>query len=81
VEVFVMFVDVFNFVYNPKDDLSRLKIEALKDYRAAAQKNYKEHLGYYVKDVLGHPLESLSVRKSRTLVNFDNTCLSCTGLL
>lgn len=43
------------------DDLSRLKIDALKEYRTAAQEKYREHLDAYVKGVLGHPLENLSV--------------------
>lgn len=36
-------------------------MDALKDYRAIAQDKYRRHLELYVKGVLGHPLENLSV--------------------
>ncbi len=43
------------------DDLSRLKLDALKEFRTLAQEKYRTHLALYVNGVLGHPLENLSV--------------------
>ncbi len=38
-----------------------MKLDALKEYRTVAHEKYREHLGAYVRGVLGRPLEHLSV--------------------
>ncbi|EGD72018.1 hypothetical protein PTSG_00034 [Salpingoeca rosetta] len=53
-------VILFENFHNLYDQLSRLKIDSLKQYRADAQEKYRTHITRFVQSVLGRPMERLS---------------------